>query len=282
MRIGEVLLDRYEITHLLGEGGMGIVYRAADREGGVVAIKRLQAKFAADPGLMTRFQREAEAQALLSHPHIAALHAVGSTDAGELFFVMELVEGASLTHLLRRGPLVRSDALRFAKQILSALHHAHQLGMVHRDLKPDNVLLDHSSGRASAKLIDFGLVKLLQNVLGPGDSAKLTATGVVFGTPGYMPPEQIMGHAVDARTDLYSLGVILFEMLTGALPFDSDEVAVMWNMHLHAPVPSLGERHPAAESPDLDAVIQTLLAKSPDARFDSALAVIRALDSAQG
>ena len=279
MQVGNVLIDRYELVAKVGEGGMGVVYRAHDREGGVVAVKRLHADVAATPGLITRFEREASASALLSHPNIAALHAVGSTPGGELFFVMELVEGESLAHLLARGPLPRAEALRLAKQILSALHHAHQFGMVHRDLKPDNVLLDRSSGQLSAKLIDFGLVKMLQNVLGAAECERLTATGMVFGTPGYMPPEQILGHDVDARTDLYSMGVMLYEMLTGKLPFDSEEIPVLWNMHLHAPPPTLAEHNPAAASADLDAVIHTLMAKVPAGRFDSALAVIRALDS---
>jgi serine/threonine-protein kinase len=281
MQVGDVLLDRYELTATAGEGGMGVVYSAVDREGGIVAIKRLHADLAASPELITRFEREAAAHALLAHPHIAALHAVGSTDLGELFFVMELVEGDSLAVVLERGPLSRGEALRLAKQMLSALHYAHQFGMVHRDLKPDNVLLDRSEGRASAKIIDFGLVKMLQNVLGPAECERLTATGMVFGTPGYMPPEQIMGQEVDARTDLYSMGIILFEMLTGVRPFESDDIPLMWNMHLYAPVPSLGDRFPAAASPDLDAVIHTLLAKSPHERFETALAVIRALDTAQ-
>jgi len=282
MRVGNVLLDRYELTGIVGEGGMGIVYRAVDRKGGIVAIKRLHADIATTPGLMSRFEREAAAQAMLSHPHIAALHAVGSTEGGELFFAMELVEGESLAHVIDRGPLPRGEALRLAKQILSALHYAHQMGMVHRDLKPDNVLLDRRTGAVMAKVIDFGLVKMLQNVLGPTECQRLTVTGMVFGTPGYMPPEQILGREVDARTDLYSMGIMLFEMLTGRRPFESDEVSVMWNMHLHAPVPSLAERGPGAASSDLDAVIQTLLAKTPDGRFDSALAVIRALDASQG
>ncbi|HWB74192.1 MAG TPA: serine/threonine-protein kinase [Nannocystaceae bacterium] len=279
MQVGNVLIDRYELVAKVGEGGMGVVYRANDREGGVVAVKRLHADVAATPGLITRFEREAAASALLSHPNIAALHAVGSTPGGELFFVMELVEGESLAHTLARGPLPRAEALRLAKQILSALHHAHQFGMVHRDLKPDNVLLDRSSGRPAAKLIDFGLVKMLQNVLGAAECERLTATGMVFGTPGYMPPEQILGHEVDARTDLYSMGVMLYEMLTGKLPFDSEEIPVLWNMHLHAPPPTLAEGNPAVASADLDAVIHTLMAKVPAGRFDSALAVIRALDS---
>jgi serine/threonine protein kinase len=280
MEIGDVLLDRYRVTAQVGEGGMGVVYRAVDREGGEVAIKRLHADIASTPGLMTRFEREAEAHALLAHPHIAALYAIGSTDLGELFFVMELVRGESLADVLTRGPLSRQDTIPVVKQILSALHHAHQFGIVHRDLKPDNVMLDRSSGRTVAKLIDFGLVKLLQNVLGPQECQRLTQTGVVFGTPGYMPPEQLLGYDVDPRSDLYSLGIMLFEMLTGRPPFESDEIPVLWNLHLHGRVPSLAERHPPAASEDLDAVLQTLLAKSPDERFASALAVIRALETA--
>lgn len=230
---------------------------------------------------MSRFEREASAQALLSHPNIAALHAVGSTPAGELFFVMELVIGDALAHVLDRGPMSRGEALRLARQILSALHYAHQFGVVHRGLKPDNVLVDRSSGTSSAKLIDFGLVKMLQNVLGPAECERLTATGMVFGTPGYMPPEQILGQPVDARTDLYSMGIMLYEMLTGHPPFESEEITELWNLHLHAPLPSLAQRNPAAASRDLDDIIATLCAKSPAERFDNALAVIRALDSAQ-
>jgi len=279
MRVGNVLLDRYELVDKVGEGAMGTVYRAIDRKGGTVAIKRLHADIAATPGLVTRFEREAAAQAMLSHPHIAALHAVGATHGGELFFVMELVEGESLAHRVRRSPLPRVEVLRLAKQILSALHHAHQFGMVHRDLKPDNVLLDGRT--AAAKLIDFGLVKMVQNVLGPAESQRLTLRGTVFGSPGYMPPEQILGYDVDARTDLYAMGIMLFEMLTGRRPFESDDLSLLWNMHLQAPVPSLADVAPGAASADLDAVIQTLLAKTPDGRFDSALAVIRALDASE-
>jgi serine/threonine protein kinase len=281
MRLGDVLLDRYELVDHAGEGGMGVVYRARDRYGGTVAIKRLHANIAATPELVTRFEREAAAHALLTHPHIASMHAVGSTPLGELFFVMELVEGESLARVLDHGALARDEALRLAKQILSALHYAHQLGIVHRDLKPDNVLLDHRGGAASAKLIDFGLVKLLQNAVGTAEWRRLTASGMVFGTPGYMPPEQILGHEVDARTDLYAMGVILFEMLTGRRPFEHDEVSVLWNMHLHAPVPSLGDRGVDAGSGDLDAIIGALLAKAPAERFASALAVMRALDAAE-
>jgi eukaryotic-like serine/threonine-protein kinase len=276
MIIGQTLLERYTVTELVGEGGMGIVYRALDSAGNAVAIKRLHADIAATPGLIARFEREATAHALLAHPHIAGLYAVAATEEHELFFVMELVEGPSLAHVLRLGSIPQAETLAITRQILSALHHAHQLGIVHRDLKPENVLLDERAGARAVKLIDFGLVKMLENVLGPAECERLTTTGMVFGTPAYMPPEQILGHGVDARTDLYSLGIMLFEMLAGRLPFDSDEVSELWDMHLHAPIPSLRPHAPD----DLDAIVSTLLAKAPPERFASALAVLRALEAA--
>jgi serine/threonine-protein kinase len=277
MRIGDTLLDRYTLTEVLGEGGMGVVYRAVDQDGTEVAIKRLHSDIATTPELIARFEREAAAHALLSHPHIAALWAVGACKTGELCFVMELVDGPTLADVIERGPMQAREAIAIAKQILSALHHAHQLGMVHRDLKPENVLLttDHRE-QWVVKLIDFGLVKLVQNVLGSTECKRLTTRGIVFGTPRYMPPEQILGSEIDGRTDLYALGIMLYEMLTGRVPFDSDEVAKLWRMHLSAPIPSLGEHG----SPDLDAVVSTLLAKAPDERFASALAVRRALEAA--
>jgi serine/threonine protein kinase len=277
MHVGQILLDRYTLVAFVGEGGMGVVYRAVDSAGGEVAIKRLHADIAATPGLMDRFQREATAHALLSHPHIAALYAVAASEEGELFFVMELVQGASLAHTFRDGPVPRADAVAIAMQILSALHHAHQFGIVHRDLKPENVLVERRAGALEIKLIDFGLVKMLENVLSPAECERLTTTGMVFGTPAYMPPEQILGKSVDARTDLYSLGIMLFEMVTGRLPYDSDEVSELWDMHLNAPIPSA---QPQA-TPDLDAIVSTLLAKAPDDRFASALAVLRALEATQ-
>ena len=276
MQVGDTLLQRYTLTELVGEGGMGVVYRAVDPSGRAVAIKRLHAEIARAPELVARFEREATAHALLSHPNIAALHAVGASPAGEVFFVMELVQGASLARVLELGALSRAEALAVAKQVLSALHHAHQLGIVHRDLKPHNILLDRGCRPLAVKLIDFGLVKLLENVLGAEECERLTTTGMIFGTPLYMAPEQITGDAIDARTDLYALGIVLFEMLAGHPPFDSDEVPELWDMHLNAPVPSLREH--VAE--DVDDIVATLLAKHPAERFGSALAVLRALDAA--
>jgi serine/threonine-protein kinase len=277
MQIGDTLLSRYTLTEQLGEGGMGVVFRATDAEGGEVAIKELHAEIAADASLIVRFEREAQAHALLSHPNIAALNAVGAGPNDELFFVLELVEGPALADVLEHGALQRSEAIAIGKQVLSALHHAHQFEMVHRDLKPQNVLLTFDArGQRIVKLIDFGLVKLLTNVLGPDECERLTTRGVIFGTPTYMPPEQIRGEEIDARTDLYAFGIMLFEMLTGDVPFDSEDISALLRMHLRDPVPSLGEHGTA----DLDDIVRTLLAKAPDERFGSALAVIRALEAA--
>jgi eukaryotic-like serine/threonine-protein kinase len=277
--IGEVVLERYTIEAELGEGGMGVVYRATDERGHPVAIKRLHAAVAASPDLAARFQREAAAQAMLSHPNIAALHAVGMSDDGGMFFVMELIEGHELAAELEHGPLVPIRALTIISQLLSALHHAHQFGLVHRDLKPENVLLARTAAGEQVKVIDFGLVKMLNDVLGTAECERLTRTGMVFGTPEYMAPEQIMAEAVDARTDLYAVGILLFELLTGRRPFECEEVTELWRAHLGAEPPRLVDLDPTLDNPDLEAIVRTLLAKRPDERFASALAARRALDS---
>ncbi|PRQ02595.1 serine/threonine-protein kinase [Enhygromyxa salina] len=280
--IGETVLERYTVQALLGEGGMGEVYRAVDERGQAVAIKRLHAEVATSGDLVARFQREASAHAILSHPNIAAMHAVGVTDAGHLFFVLELIEGHDLATELERGALAPARAVKLAIQLLSGLHHAHQFGMVHRDLKPENVLLAGSGDHEQAKLIDFGLVKLLTDVLGSDECQRLTRTGVVFGTPQYMAPEQMVPEPVDPidhRSDLYAVGILLFEMLCGRRPFEADEITQLWRAHLTEPAPSLAEFEPRLDHPDLDAILQTLLAKRPSQRFASALAVRRALES---
>ncbi|MCA9683928.1 MAG: serine/threonine protein kinase [Myxococcales bacterium] len=281
--IGETLLERYTIESEIGEGGMGVIYRATDPNGQVFAIKRLHAEVASSPELTLRFEREAQAQALMAHPNIAALHAVGVTPDGGMFFVMEYVPGPDLATALEHGRLQPARALDIAGQILSALHYAHQFGLVHRDLKPENILLapaNDGSGKDQVKLIDFGLVKMLNDVLGSQECMRLTTKGVIFGTPEYMAPEQILGLEVDPRTDLYAVGILLFEMLTGSRPFESEEINLLWKAHLEAPVPTLQAVEPRLRlSPDLDDILHTLLAKEPAQRFASALAARRALAS---
>jgi serine/threonine protein kinase len=278
--IGQILLDRFTVQAELGEGGMGVIYRATDERGQPVAIKRLHASVATSAELTARFQREAAAQAMLSHPNIAALHAVGVTDDGGMFFVMELIDGHDLATELEHGPLVPARALALTRQLLSGLHHAHQFGLVHRDLKPENVLLARTPGGEQAKIIDFGLVKMLDDVLGPSECQRLTRTGMIFGTPDYMSPEQILAEPVDARTDLYAVGILLFELLTGQRPFEFEEVTDLWRAHIGKQPPSLASINPRLGGyPDLEAIVQTLLAKRPDERFGSALAARRALES---
>jgi serine/threonine-protein kinase len=258
---------------------MGVVYRAKDDTGAEVAIKRLHGDVATSPELVARFQREAAAHAVLMHPNIAALHAVGDTEDGGLFFVMELVDGRGLADLLDEGPVPPQLAIQIGEQVLSALHHAHQFGFVHRDLKPENILLDERGTETIAKVIDFGLVKMLNDVLGDEECRRLTTTGMVFGTPQYMSPEQILGRAVDGRADLYAFGTVLFEMLTLRRPFEEEEITDLWQAHLHEPVPSCAGHVPDDMVADFDAVLGALLAKSADDRFANASAAKRALSS---
>jgi serine/threonine protein kinase len=203
----------YQVDRLIGRGAMGAVYHAVhsklDRE---VAIKLLPAILAAQPDMVARFEREARALARLSHPNIVGLHDFGRTASGHLYMVMEHVAGADLSRLIRSGNLVVAQALEIIGQVCDALQYAHGHGFVHRDIKPGNILVD-TSGRV--RIADFGLTKLLGAA--PAVSGR-TLTGAALGTPEYTAPEQLRGGAVDHRADIYSLGVMLYEMLTGELP----------------------------------------------------------------
>jgi len=220
----------YEIVAAAGAGGTGEVYRARDtRLDRTVALKILPG---ADPDRRARFEREARSVAALSHPHICTLHDVGRND-GIDFLVMEFVDGVTLASRLAGGPLPIDEALRIAVEVASALDHAHRHGIVHRDLKPGNIMLARSgktaSGASHAKLLDFGLAKAMASEVGAaGTSADMTRTapltteGSLLGTPQYMSPEQVEGVGVDARSDLFAFGAVLFEMLTGRRPFRHD------------------------------------------------------------
>jgi eukaryotic-like serine/threonine-protein kinase len=211
-------LGPYEVLELVGAGGMGEVYRARDtRLDRTVALKLLPATLAADPSRRARFDREARAISALSHPHICTLHDIGDQD-GQAYLVMEFVEGETLRQRLKRGPLPVAQALEVATQIAEALEAAHRHGIIHRDLKPDNVMLT----KTGAKLLDFGLARLTGHgdqpiveelTAAPTDSAPLTGPGTILGTVPYMAPEQLEGKAADARTDLWALGAIVYEMV---------------------------------------------------------------------
>ena len=260
-----VLRQRYRLDSELGRGGMGVVYRATDLDlQRQVAIKVLPHRVSS-PDARERFLREARAAAALNHPNIVAVHDVGE-DQGLPFFVMELVEGGSLAQSPRTG---FGRIVEIACQICDALEHAHSHSIIHRDLKPENVMLSGAGESGSVKLADLGLAL-------PVRSARLSGAGTIVGTPAYMAPEQILGQKIDGRTDLYALGVLLYELTTGRLPFTGDDPLTIVSQHVHAPVVpprALRPQFPRA----LEAVILKLLAKDPGQRFATASEVSRAL-----
>ena len=253
-------LGQYEIRSLIGRGGMATVYLARqtsmDRE---VAIKVMARELANDEQFVTRFENEAQVIARLQHPHILPVIDFGR-EAQHIFIVMRLVRGGSLDDRLKEGPLVLDRASRMLDQIASALTFAHEQGIIHRDLKPNNVLLDE---RDNAYLTDFGIAKMLAG------TTKLTATGNILGTPSYMAPEQWRGDPVDARTDTYSLGVMLYEMVLGRLPFSGDTPYTLMYKHFNDAPPPPREHNPALAA-SIEAVIMRGLAKEADARYQSA------------
>jgi tetratricopeptide (TPR) repeat protein len=253
--VGGILRERYRLDAQIGRGGMGVVYRATDlqlmRE---VAVKVISENSSADA--RRRLIREARAAAALNHPNIISVYDVGE-ESGTPFFVMELVQGPSLN---KEPPIELRRVVELATQICAALEHAHVNHIVHRDLKPDNVLLSGSA--QSVKLADLGLAL-------PGQGARISRAGLIVGTPSYMAPEQALGRAVDARTDLYALGVLLYELTTGRLPFAGDDPLTVVSQHVHAPVVPPRVLRPNLPR-GLEAIILRLLEKNPDARFASA------------
>ena len=270
----------YQLVSLEGAGGMGEVYKARDtRLGRTVAIKVLPAHGARDPQARERLEREARAVAALTHPHICTLHDIGQQD-GVDFLVMEYLEGDTLTARLAKGPLPVAQAIQYAVQIASALDTAHRAGLVHRDLKPGNIMLT----AAGAKLLDFGLAKSFVSIAaadataGPTQPAppNLTTPGTILGTVQYMAPEQVEGKATDGRTDIFAFGAVLFEMLTGKKAFEGSSPASLIAAILErvpAPVSSLQPLVP----PSIDRVVQACLAKDPDERWQSARDLMREL-----
>ncbi|ATB42852.1 hypothetical protein CYFUS_008331 [Cystobacter fuscus] len=261
-----VLEGRYRLLSPLGAGGMGVVYLAEHlglRKS--VAVKLLRGELSRDPVFTRRFEQEAIAASQIGHEHIVNVTDLGRTPSGELFYVMELLEGESLGALLLREhflPLWR--AVPILTQVCWALEAAHARGIVHRDVKPQNVMLLRRQGQADfVKVVDFGISKVMQGQTGSG----LTEAGAILGTANYMAPEQAAGGTVDARADVYSLGVLTYEVCTGSLPFRGDNTFATMLQHLEATAEPPGRRRPdLGLPPELDALVLSALAKDPAAR----------------
>jgi serine/threonine-protein kinase len=267
-RAGDLIGGKYRIVRLIGDGGMGSVYEARHEGLGMaVALKFLHEDLAERPGLTDRFLREARVAATIQSPHVAHVTDVDVGAGGLPYLVMELLSGESLQHVLDRERKLRPEvAIDFALQIAAGLEAAHAVGVVHRDLKPDNVFVTPGTGGALLKLLDFGIAKLLANQ----DQRGLTRAGIVMGTAEYMPPEQLYAaHEVDGRADVYALGVMLFEMLSGRRPADGDDAQVIVTKVLAGDVLSLAALEPNLP-PGLIELVQRATAPERDARIGSA------------
>ncbi len=261
-------IGRYEVTHELGRGGMAIVYLARDplvkRQ---VAVKVLPRQFTFDPQFRTRFQREAEVVATLEHPSIVPVYDFGEHE-GQPFIVMRYMAGGSLANRLGRGPLPPAEAATLFERVGAAVDHAHSHGVIHRDIKPGNILFD---AQGNVYLSDFGIAKISEA------TAAFTGTGGIVGTPAYMSPEQVQGDkAIDGRCDVYSLGVVLFESLSGQVPYKADTPMGAAFLHVTEPIPSLLARQPNLP-PAFEAVIRRALEKDPARRFQTATELARGI-----
>lgn len=285
--IGATIGEHYKVLSMLGEGAMGEVFLVEHTSSHKrLALKLLNDEMGQKPEAVARFEREALAAANIHHPNVAAAIDSGHTSDGALFVVYEYAEGQSLYERIVKGRLPTPLAVHITRQVASALVWAHAIGVVHRDIKAENIVLVAGDGvEVTAKVLDFGLAKVSSELLREGTagvhkSLVLTRFGTTLGTPAYMAPEQALGGAVDARTDLYSLGVLLYEMLTGSLPFECAEPAELLRLHLTAPVPPIEERVPGLKvPPELEAMVLKLLEKEPEQRFQSAKALVEAIDS---
>jgi serine/threonine-protein kinase len=239
--IGQVIGGRYRITGVLGEGGMGIVYVAEQQMGSTlrkVAVKTLHPHLSQDPSVLARFHRECGTVAQLEHPNTIKFYDFGATADGTLYIAMEFVKGKSLMDVIEEGPIAPARTLKIMKQVCGALDEAHKLGIIHRDLKPENIILTDRAGETDfVKVLDFGIAARTESSDAQKEQ-KLTQQGMVLGTPPYMSPEQFTGKELDARSDIYSLGVMSYEMLTGRLPFEADTPWQWATQHMTAqPIP---------------------------------------------
>jgi hypothetical protein len=269
--IGQVIADRYHVTKKLGEGGMGAVYLAEHvKMGRKSAIKVMSASMSHDPDAVSRFNREANNASRIVHPNICAIYDFGETPDGLIYLAMEFIEGDSLNGILKKtGPMSLQRATAILSQTASALKLAHDAGIVHRDLKPDNIMIAQQSGKDLVKVVDFGIAKA---VGGDESGQKVTKTGLVVGTPEYMSPEQLSGDKLDGRSDLYSLALVYYRMITGTLPFQAEtSQETMIKRLTDDPMP-LQQALPTANfPPSLQAVMDRALARYANDRYPDAV-----------
>jgi eukaryotic-like serine/threonine-protein kinase len=284
--IGTVISGRYRIVDLIATGGMGAVYLGEHvLMHKRVAVKILHPEVDDQPEIVARFEREAVVGAHVRHPNIAHATDFGKLDDGAYFLVLDYIEGRNLGDVIREGPLPFSRVVRIAKQLADALASAHELGIIHRDMKPRNIMLD---AYMIPKLIDFGFAKMSLDKLPMTASraearpaSRLTGVGVIVGTINYLAPESAHGmDAVDERADLYALGVMMYEMLAGKHPFNSTDPVEMFNHHRMTPPPPFSTRAPGVEvPPELDQIIRRLLEKDPYDRYQTAQELVDALEA---
>lgn len=265
--VKEALSNEYELIKELGRGGMAIVFKARDKSlDREVAIKVLPFSLAFDKDFVERFQREAKTSAKLEHPNIIPIYRVGRTEK-IIYFVMKFLRGTSLSDAIeKQGPLPPAKIRQLLAEAARALHYAHQHGIVHRDIKPDNIMFDELG---HAIVTDFGIAKA-------ASGTKLTGTGMSIGTPHYMSPEQARAQPLDGRSDIYSLGVVAYQCLTGAVPFDGEDSFSIGYKHIMEDLPQPQLR--GGDQRDLFEVIRRMMAKSPDERFQSAELLAQVLD----
>ena len=276
--IGQVLAGKYRIDGLLKTGGMGAVYHATHvMLQKPIAVKLIRPELVTSQDTIQRFHREARAASQLNHPNIVTIHDLGQAEDGTLYIAMELVPGISLKELVKKEAPLRPDrAVRLAKAINSALSLAHRKQIIHRDLKPQNIMVwQDNDGREQPKLLDFGIAKIFES-----EGPALTSTGLVLGTPHYMSPEQAQGAAVDGRSDLYALGIILYEMLGGQVPFNDTSIPAILVKHLNEQPRPLTELRPDLD-PSLEAVVLCCLEKQPDKRYQNAEELAQALTAVE-
>lgn len=275
--VGRVIAGKYKLLEKLGAGAMGAVYKATDAQGKLCAVKVMEATAVSNPALRERFEREAKALELVKHPNVLEIRDFG-VDAGLPFLVMELLEGRTLEEMVVEHTPDPATGIELAKDVLRGLGNAHAAGVLHRDLKSENVFVVWDGQRWRCKLLDFGLVKF------EGDQAasqkKLTMQGSVFGSPAYMSPEQATGMPLDARGDVYSAGIVLYELITGSWPFEAEGQMEMMRAHLLEPPPPLASKREGLQvRPELEAVVMKALAKKKDQRYANAGEFLAALEA---